>query len=209
MHSENLGKKYGALLWTFLVLIALSSISVAKANEVASTFKPNCVHATFIPHFVVNNSATLARIRNTDCFFGDIHIRDVEHVQLPNLKMLYGSLIVKHSLATSIEAPLLLEVNGSLVLSDNKNLMSISFPKLGSLNGTHRIHSNPQVTELTLPSLGAVNGILVISDNHAMTTLDFRALGGINGYVGVLRNSNLDHVNLRSLSAINGRIELK
>jgi hypothetical protein len=187
----------------------INAYTANVSNIGGTAFLKSCNFPLVRTYTTVTTLQELEAISTFDCVIGGLELRIAnEHVSLPNLKMVYGALIMRNTSALSFTASVLEEVNGSLFIELNKNVLQVHLPKLGSLNGIHRVQGNISLQSLNFGALGAINGKMDIFGNSLLLEFNLRALGGVNGALRVWENHRLKAIRLNALATVNGQIKI-
>lgn len=97
----------------------------------------------------------------------------------PNLIWAYNITLAN---VTEIDIPSLASLNGSMGIYANY-FTSISAPNLTTVGGSLSFQSNEDMTNMSFPELKTVNGGLDVVNNTALKTIDFPALETVGGAV--------------------------
>lgn len=94
----------------------------------------------------------------------NLHVEEVNSVDLSSLSVLDKNLVVKASTIRELKASLLTAVGGDLAIEDNVNLTELELPLLetignGDVDGSFRVIENIALGELNLKGLSYIDGV--------------------------------------------------
>ena len=120
-----------------------------------------------------------------------------------------GSLIVTNNGAlVSIDLSNLFSVGGNFVLSNNGELLTITLPSLTNVGGSLDIIGNTSATAINLGSLGGVGGDLDVDGNTSATVVNLGSLGSVGGDLSLDNNTSAAAINLGSLGSVGGDLAI-
>jgi len=90
----------------------------------------------------------------------NLTFRSCPSVSIPSLHNVSGSLGFYENTLTSISAPNLTLVGGTLAVNTNTKLTNITFPILKTIGGGFQIQNNTKLTEVSFPQVQSIGGAL-------------------------------------------------
>jgi hypothetical protein len=90
----------------------------------------------------------------------NLTFRSCPSVSIPSLHNVSGSLGFYENTMTSISAPNLTLVGGTLAVNTNTKLTNITFPALKTIGGGFQVQNNTQLTEVSFPAVQSIGGAL-------------------------------------------------
>ncbi|TID15540.1 hypothetical protein E2P81_ATG07702 [Venturia nashicola] len=106
----------------------------------------------------------------------------------------------------TLSIPSLHNVSGSLGFYEN-SITSLTAPNLTTVGGTLAINTNTQLTNVTMDSLKSITGGLQVQNNTLLTSIVFPALESVGGATDMY--GNLTHVSLPALKDNRGAFNIQ
>lgn len=141
---------------------------------------------------VADNSADLEvsfpRLRNA----ADIDVRGVKELDMPLLEEITGSfLLTDNNVMESFVAPNLTETGRTVSLRNNDGLSNVSFPVLTKTGGSLTLHNNQKLVEIDgFPELETVEGSVTMRGNF--TDIELPALEKVDGTFDVQSTEDIE-----------------
>ncbi|KIV99268.1 hypothetical protein, variant [Verruconis gallopava] len=158
----------------------LSSLNGINLQSVESIYIANNNLLQDISFQVSNLTGTINVESNGDqlkCAFpnlitaANITFRDVPSISIPSLTNTTGSLGFYENTITTINAPNLTTVGGTLAINTNPKLTNISMPVLQTITGGLQVQNNTILEEVTFPALTTISGATDMYGNFTSVSL--------------------------------------
>jgi len=101
----------------------------------------------------------------------NLTFRNCPTISIPSLANTTGSLGLYESSFTSILAPNLTSVGGTLAINTNTVLTNLSMPLLKTISGGLQVQNNTELTKITFPALQTVTGATDMYGNFTSVSL--------------------------------------
>jgi hypothetical protein len=130
-------------------------------------------------------------------------------IDLSALVNVGGSVMVTNNgAAVSIDLTNLASIGGNFVLSDNGAVLTISLPALTSVGGYIDVNGDGTLGSVTLPALTNVGGYVNVSGDGAVGSITLPALTSVGGYIDVNGDGTLGSVTLPALTNVDGYVNV-
>ncbi|MBL0358951.1 MAG: leucine-rich repeat protein [Chitinophagaceae bacterium] len=196
---------------------------VAEAGPSTQVIKIiECTNLTSVDLSMVSGSVTQLMIQNNSqlqnvTFGGITSIEDtflisncpqLTSISLPQLEKINAQLRVINSSLVSLSLPGLKKVTGSIIITDNSNLLSVSMPVLTNATTGYAlsIQNNQKITSISMPALIKASSFN-ISSNRKLSTIDFASLVSTTNGMNFTQDSSLTAISFPSCTSI-GALEM-
>lgn len=155
-----------------------------------------------------------ASYQDATCFIGDVVLVQnpglASTLSAPNLAYISGTLgVAAVPGLQQLSFPSLVRVPGGIAIQNNPDLTAIPMDSLVSTNGVFFVSGNDVLVDLLLSNLvGAVGGV-IIQDNPTLELADFPLLSNSLATLIIERNLGLTSVNLGALSQVGGPLLIR
>jgi Putative Ig domain/Bacterial cadherin-like domain/RTX calcium-binding nonapeptide repeat (4 copies) len=130
-------------------------------------------------------------------------------IDLSALVNVGGSLTVTNNgAAVSIDLSNLVSIGGNFKLTDNGALLTIVVPAFSSVGGNIDVTGNLSVGSIDLGSLASVGGNVDVSGNPVATTVQLGSLSSVGGNINVNGDGALVGVTVPMLSSVGGTVDV-
>ena len=119
-----------------------------------------------------------------------------------------GDVTVIGSNDIAIDLSALVNVGGSVIVTDNGDAVTVDLSNLASVGGDFDLSNNGALLTVTVPKVAGVGGDLSIDGNTAAGSVALPDLQGVAGSVNVNGNTSAGSVDLPSLTNVGGDLSI-
>ena len=119
-----------------------------------------------------------------------------------------GDVTVIGSNDIAIDLSALVNVGGSVIVTDNGNAVTVDLSNLASVGGDFDLSNNGALLTVTVPKVAGVGGDLSVDGNTAAGSVALPDLQGVAGSVNVNGNTSAGSVDLPSLTNVGGDLSV-
>ena len=138
---------------------------------------------------------------------GDLSIdMDSDSELLTNIQTISGNLQIGPS--ENMSLPALQSISGSLNISLNDAILTLSAPNLKTIGQNLALNLNNRLKQIDLPALQSIGMELRIAQNKKLKTINIGALTSTNLSCSISQNSALESVDLTTLASVGLNFEM-